>query len=98
MRLHKGLEDDNIKSIHLYEHNLSFIRLKMSEKMDVAHEIKRVEERMQQEMKELHEKIDKHRKEMDEFVKEKPEMAMGIVFLAGLTFGALMALMTRHKD
>ena len=70
----------------------------MSEKVDVTHEIKKVEERMQQQMKELHEKIDEHRKKMDEFVKEKPEMAMGMVFLAGLTVGTLIGLMTRHRD
>jgi len=69
----------------------------MSEKMDIPQEIKRVEEQLKQGIKEVQDRLMEQKKVVDEVVREKPLMTLGIVFLAGLTLGALMA-MVKSKD
>ena len=70
----------------------------MSERMDVQKELQKIEERMEQGMKEMQGRLMEQKKVADEFVKEKPYMAMGMVFIAGLTLGCLAALIGRSKD
>ena len=70
----------------------------MSERMDVQKELQKIEERMEQGMKEMQSRLMEQKKVADEFVKEKPYMAMGMVFIAGLTLGCMAALIGRSKD
>ena len=70
----------------------------MSESMDVQKEIQKIEERVDQGMKDMQSRLMEQKKVVDEFVKEKPYMALGIAFIAGLTLGCLAALIGRSKD
>jgi len=63
----------------------------MSESMDVQKEIQKIEERVDQGMKEMQSRLMEQKKVVDEFVKEKPYLALGIAFIAGLTLGCLAA-------
>jgi len=63
----------------------------MSESMDVQKEIQKIEERVDQGMKDMQSRLMEQKKVVDEFVKEKPYIALGIAFIAGLTLGCLAA-------
>lgn len=70
----------------------------MSERIDVQKELQRIEEKVEQGMKEMQSRLMDQKKVVDEFVREKPYMALGIAFIAGLTLGCLAAVVGRSKD
>ncbi len=70
----------------------------MSEKSDVQAGIRQVQDQVQQGVRELKEKLAVHGENMDKFVKEKPYVAIGVVFVAGLTLGILATLAARGRD
>ncbi|MEM2905480.1 MAG: hypothetical protein QW057_01185 [Candidatus Bathyarchaeia archaeon] len=70
----------------------------MSKEIDVQQELRKLEGRMEEGLKTLQETMMEQKKIVDEFVKAKPYVALGIVFVAGLTLGALAGLLARSRD
>ena len=60
--------------------------------------IEKIEEEMEEKIKDLNVKIMEQKKVIDDFVKEKPYVAMGIGFVAGLGFGLILSLVKSRKD
>lgn len=60
--------------------------------------IEQIEEKMEEKIKSLNIKLMEQKKVIDEFVKEKPYVVLGIGFVAGLGFGLLLSLVKSRKD
>ncbi len=69
----------------------------MAKEINVQQELKKTEERFQQGMKKLQEELNEQKKLVDQFVKENPYIALGIVFITGLGLGVLLTLAASGK-
>jgi len=70
----------------------------MSKEIDVPQELKKIEARMEEGMTALRETLMEQKKVVDELVKQRPYVALGMAFMAGLTLGAIMGLAAKARD
>ncbi|MBN1682034.1 hypothetical protein JW865_00590 [Candidatus Bathyarchaeota archaeon] len=64
----------------------------------IEEEMDEIEEEIEEKIKDLNVKLMEQKKVIDDFVKEKPYVAMGLGFVAGLGFGLILSLVKSRKD